>query len=90
MGMLASDFHIEKQSFDDTDVNVLVHRRHEKKLAANKVLMDSLVRYVREAIYKLQQLEIDYPFEQFSIVEVPSFLTLLNRNRDVVPVWIRS
>ncbi len=78
IGLLAADFRIDTHSVESTDVNVLVHKRHAKRLDRNKVLTDGLVKRVTEALSKLQSYGIEYPREQFSIVEIPDTLTQLN------------
>lgn len=83
LGLLASNFHVANHSFDEVDINVLVHRRHAEKLEDNSLLTDSLVRFVSETVAMLQEKGIDYPFDQFSIVEIPSQLSWLNEKRGV-------
>lgn len=78
LGLLASNFHVAKHSFDEVDVNVVVHRRHAERLEDNSLLTKSLVRYVSETLAVLKEKGINYPFDQFSIVEIPSQLSWLN------------
>lgn len=78
LGLLASKFHVSTHSFETADVNVLVHSRHAKRLRRNEILVDGLVRYISDTISKLQSHGIDFPQNQFSIVEVPATLSLLN------------
>lgn len=81
IGLLASEFDVNTQSFDEIDINMLVHQRHANRLNENELRKNSLVRFVREAIVKIESHGIDYPFNQFSIVEVPSQLSTLNYKR---------
>lgn len=83
LGLLASDFSIAKHSFEEVDVNVLAHRRHAEKLEDNALLTDRLVQYVSETVAELQKKGIDYPFDQFSIVEIPAQLSWLNERGGV-------
>ena len=83
VGIIASDFRTSSHSFESIDVNVVVHKRHAKRLERNQLLMDALVGYVSDAITKLDSYGIDYPFNQFTIVEVPATLSLLNHENSV-------
>ena len=83
LGLLASNFHVANHSFDEVDINMLVHRRHAEKLEDNSLLTNSLVRFVSETVAMLQEKGIDYPFDQFAIVEIPSQLSWLNEKRGV-------
>ena len=83
LGLLASDFHQEKHSFEEVDVNLLAHRQHAERLEQNALLTDSLVQYVSETLAMLQEKGINYPFDQFSIVEIPAQLSWLNERRGV-------
>ncbi len=82
MGLLAADFRIDTRSVESTDVNVLVHKKHAKRLDRNKVLTDGLVKRVSEALTKLHSYGIDYTRQQFSVVEIPDTLSLLNRKNE--------
>ena len=79
--MLASDFQVEQQAFEGFEVNVLVHRRHARRFGKNEMLKDGIVRYVSDAIARLKSQEIPFPYNEFSIVEAPTTLSLLNKNR---------
>lgn len=78
--LLAADFRVDTHPLESVDVNVLVHKRHAKRLDRNALLKDGLVNTVDEAISRLQDHGIDYPRDQFSIVEIPSTLSLLNQD----------
>ena len=79
VGLLAADFRVDTRSYESIDVNVLVHKRHARRLDRNELLVNGLVTTVDEAISSLQDYGIDYPREQFSIVEIPSTLSLLDQ-----------
>lgn len=81
LGLLASNFHVVHHVHDEIEVNVLVHKTHADRLKDNELLVESLVRYINEAIKKLDSLGIEYPFNRFSIVEIPSSLFILNKNQ---------
>jgi len=83
VGLIAADFRVSTHSNESVDVNVVVHKRHAKRLEGNQLLMDALVGYVSDAITKLESYDIDYPFDQFTIVEVPATLSLLNHENNV-------
>ena len=83
LSLLAADFRTNNTATESIDVNVLVHKRHAKRLDRNSLLTDGLVSNVSEAMSKLQSYDIDYPFDQLSIVEVPATLSLLNYTNDV-------
>lgn len=81
IGLLAADFRVATHPLESVDVNVLVHSRHSNRLDRNELLTDGLVKTIDEAISGLQDHGIDYPLDQFSIVEIPSTLSLLNQNK---------
>ncbi|MXZ44420.1 MAG: hypothetical protein F4Z01_05525 [Gammaproteobacteria bacterium] len=83
VGLIAADFRVSTHSSESIDVNVVVHKRHAKRLERNQILIDALVGYVSDAITKLESYDIDYPFDEFTIVEVPSTLSLLNHENSV-------
>lgn len=81
LALIASDFSVEQHAFEDLVVNVLVHKRHERRVAQTQLLKDGIVRYVSEAISTLSSHGIEFPYSEFSVVEVPTTLSLLNKNR---------
>ncbi|MCY3541527.1 MAG: hypothetical protein OXH31_06425 [Gammaproteobacteria bacterium] len=83
VGLIAADFRVSTHSSESIDVNVVVHKRHAKRLEKNEVLTNALVEFVGDAIAKLESYDIDYPFDQFTIVEVPATLSLLNHENSV-------
>lgn len=78
LGLMAADFRVTKRAVDSTDINVLVHAKHAKRLEQNKLITNGLFANVIKAMSDLNSYGIDYPFDQFTIVEVPSTLSLLN------------
>lgn len=78
LGLIAADFRVAKRSIDSTNINFLVHTKHAKRLDRNKSLTDGLFENVINAMSDLNSYGIDYPFDQFTIVEVPATLSLLN------------
>ena len=83
MGLLAADFRIDTHSVESTEVNMLVHKRHAKRLDRKVVLTEGLVRRVSDALSTLQSYGIDYPREQFSVVEIPNTLSQLNTENEL-------
>ncbi len=81
LALIASDFSVEQHAFEDLVVNVVVHKRHERRVAQTQLLKDGIVRYVSEAISTLSSHGIEFPYSEFSVVEVPTTLSLLNKNR---------
>ena len=81
LGLIASNFHVEQDTFEGLKVNVLIHRRHAHKFEGEHRLKRGIVRYVSQAISRLQSHGITYPYSDFSIVEVPTTLSLLNEER---------
>lgn len=83
IGLLAADFRVDTRSYESIDVNVIVYKRHARRIDRNELLVDGLVTTVEEAISSLQDYGIDYPRKQFSIVEIPSTLSLLNQDSEL-------
>lgn len=81
LGLIASDFAVDKHSFDGLQVNVLTHRKHARRFEGEHKLKAAIVRYVDQAISRLQSHGIEYPYDTFSIVEIPTTLSLLNEER---------
>ncbi|MCY4143867.1 MAG: hypothetical protein OXG08_09305 [Gammaproteobacteria bacterium] len=78
LGLLAAEFHVDRYSLESINVDVLVHTRHAKRLDRNKIFMVGLANSVNNAIARLNAHGIDYPHERYSVVEVPSTLSLLD------------
>ena len=83
LGLLASDFRVAQHSFEEVNINVVAHKRHAENFEQNTLLTDSLGQYVSETVSMLEEKGIDYPFDQFSIVEIPAQLSWLNEKRGV-------
>lgn len=81
LGLIASDFRVERNTLEDLKVNVLIHRRHAHKFEGEHWLKNGIVRYVNQAISRLKSYGIAYPYSTFSIVEAPTTLSLLNEER---------
>ncbi len=81
LGLIASDFHVDQHKLDGLQVNVLTHRKHVRRFEAEHWLKAGIVRYVDQAKSSLQSHGIEYPYDSFSIVEIPTTLSLLNEER---------
>ena len=81
LGLIASDFAVDRHTFDGLQVNVLIHRKHARRFEGEHSLKAAIVRYVEQAISRLQSHGIEYPYNTFSIVEIPTTLSLLNEER---------
>ena len=82
LGLIASDFHVDQHTFDGLQINVLAHRKHARRFEAEDWLKAGIVRYVNQAVAKLQSHGIECPYDTFSIVEIPTTLSLLNEERN--------
>lgn len=78
LGLLAAEFRVDRYSLETINVDVLVHERHAKRLDRSTIFMVGLTNSVNNAIARLNAHGIDYPHERFSVVEVPSTLSLLD------------
>ncbi len=78
LGLLAAEFRVDSYTLETINVDVLVHERHAKRLDRNTIFMAGLANSVNNAIARLNAHGIDYPHERFSIIEVPSTLSLLD------------
>lgn len=78
LGLIASDFHVEQDTFEGLQINVLIHRKHAHKFEGEHQLKNGIVRYVNQAISRLRSHGIAYPYSAFSILEAPTTLSFLN------------